>query len=200
MTAPIDFYFDFSSPYGYIAAHQIDAIAERHGRTVIWRPYLLGVVFKKTGGTPLHEIPMKGDYVRIDLARSARRLGVPIGLPKPFPFASVTAARAFYWLYDQDEAAAKTLALALLSASFAGGRDISGTKAVAAIAEGLGHDRAEVLAALGNTAVKQRLRKEVDTAVARGVFGSPYMIVDGEPFWGIDHLDLLDQWLDTGGW
>lgn len=200
MPAPIDFYFDFSSPYGYLAAHQIDAIAERNGRTVTWRPHLLGVVFKETGGRPLPDIPMKGDYTRIDLARAARRLGVPIGLPKPFPFMSVAAARAFYWLADRDEPAAKTFATALYSASFAARRDISGAETVADIAEGLGHDRTEVLAALGDTAVKQRLRKEVDAAMARGVFGSPYMIVDGEPFWGIDHLDLMDRWLETGGW
>ncbi len=113
---------------------------------------------------------------------------------------SVAAARAFYWLADRDETAAKTLAMAFYSAAFAAGRDISGTETVADIAEGLGHDRTEVLATLGDTAVKQRLRKEVDAAIVRGVFGSPYMIVDDEPFWGIDHLDLMDRWLETGGW
>ncbi len=200
MPAPIDFYFDFASPYGYLAAHRIDAIADRHERTVTWRPHLLGVVFKDTGGRPVLDIPLKGDYARHDLARAARLMGVPVTVPKRFPFMSVAAARAFYWLADRDEAAAKTLALALFSAAFAAGRDISGAETVAEIAAGLGQDKTVVLAALGDTAVKQRLRREVDAALARGVFGSPYIIVDNEPFWGIDHLDLLDKWLETGGW
>ncbi|MEP7329929.1 MAG: DsbA family protein, partial [Betaproteobacteria bacterium] len=70
--APIDFYFDFSSPYGYIAAQKIEALAARHGRTVNWHPILLGVIFRTTGGAPLPQLPMKGPYSVHDFARSAR--------------------------------------------------------------------------------------------------------------------------------
>ena len=69
---PIDFYFDFSSPYGYFASQKIEALAEKHGRTVDWHPMLLGVVFKQTGAAPLTEIPVKGPYSKRDFARSAR--------------------------------------------------------------------------------------------------------------------------------
>ena len=72
MSSSIDFYFDFSSPYGYLASEKIEAMAARHGRSVDWRPVLLGVMFKATGMAPLTEIPLKGDYSRRDLARSAR--------------------------------------------------------------------------------------------------------------------------------
>src|SRR3546814_10341238 len=89
MPTPIDFYFDFSSPYGYLASEQIEALAARHGRTVAWRPILLGVVFQQTGGQPLLDIPLKGGYARHDLARSARLLGLPFQLPASFPFPSV---------------------------------------------------------------------------------------------------------------
>ena len=72
MADPIDFYFDFSSPYGYFASTQIDRIAAKHGREVAWRPILLGAVFKVTRQQPLPTIPLKGDYARHDHARSAR--------------------------------------------------------------------------------------------------------------------------------
>ena len=106
MTAPIDFYFDFSSPYGYLAAEQIDDLAAKHGREVAWRPILLGAVFPQTGSQPLLNIPLKGDYARRDIERSARLLGISFQIPPGFPFMSVAACRAFYWLHDQDPAKA----------------------------------------------------------------------------------------------
>ena len=73
MAAPIDFYFDFSTPYGYLAAERIDALAAKHGRSVTWRPMQLGDAFKLTGGQPLPSIPMKGEYATRDFLRSARQ-------------------------------------------------------------------------------------------------------------------------------
>lgn len=200
MTGPIDFYFDFSSPYGYLAARRIDQIGQRFGREVAWRPFLLGVVFKTTGAVPLLNIPIKGDYARRDLARSARRLEVPFVLPAPFPFMSVAACRATYWLTDRDAQAGKALAKALYHAAFGQGRAIGDPKVVAEVAAGLGHDGADVLAAVQTPEVKDRLKREVDAAVARGVFGSPYTVVDGEPFWGYDRLEDVSLWLESGGW
>ncbi|MFQ6017366.1 MAG: 2-hydroxychromene-2-carboxylate isomerase [Kiloniellaceae bacterium] len=200
MAGPIEFYFDFSSPYGYLAAHRIGDIAAQHGRAVAWKPFLLGVVFKTTGQRPVVEVPMKGDYAVHDLARSARLLDVPFTLPEPFPFMSVAACRASYWLMDQDAGAAEELIMALYHAAFGAGRDISGAPTVAEVAAGLGHDEDQVLAALGDPAVKARLKTEVGAAIEKGVFGSPFMIVDGEPFWGHDRLDEVGIWLETGGW
>ncbi len=200
MPEPIDFYFDFSSPYGYLAAKQIDAIASRHGREVRWRPHLIGAAFKTTGQQPLLSIPLKGDYARIDMLRSARRLGIPFRLPEPFPFMSVAAARAFYWLYDRGPGTARALALALYDRAFGEGREISSAESVIAVASGLGVDSDELRVALNEPAVKERLKREVDAAVERGAFGSPYIIVDGEPFWGHDRLAEVEAWLETGGW
>jgi len=76
MSAPIEFYFDLSSPYGFLAAQKIDALAAKHGRSVDWRPVLLGVMFKETGMAPLTEIPLKGEYSKRDFARSARFHGI----------------------------------------------------------------------------------------------------------------------------
>jgi 2-hydroxychromene-2-carboxylate isomerase len=200
MPDPIDFYFDFSSPYGYLASRRIDGIAARHGRAVTWRPHLIGAVFAKTGSQPLVNIPMKGDYARIDMPRTARLHGIPFNPPDNFPFLSVAAARAFYWLSDSDPAKAHDLAAALYNAAFGEGRDITSADNIVDIGAGLGVDGAALRAALGDQAVKARLKAEVAAAVERCIFGSPYIIVDGEPFWGHDKLDDIDRWLETGGW
>jgi 2-hydroxychromene-2-carboxylate isomerase len=200
MPDPIEFYFDFSSPYGYLASTRIDALAEKHGRVVAWRPFLLGVAFKATGQAPLVEQPLRGPYHRHDFARSARLLGVRFQLPDPFPFPSLAACRAFYWLADRDHVQAKALARAVYHAAFGLGRDMRAAEAVAEAAQPLGIDRATLLAAVNDHAVKERLRVETEAALARGVFGSPFIIIDGEPFWGHDRLEHVDRWLAVGGW
>lgn len=200
MTEPIDFYFDFSSPYGYLAAKRIEEIAAKHGRSVNWHPHLIGAVFPTTGSKPLLDIPLKGDYARRDLPRTARRLGIPFRLPDPFPFMSVAAARAFYWLSDSDPDKAKKLAMALYDRAFGAGEEISSPGAVIAVASALGIDADALRDALNDPAVKGQLKQEVDAAIALGVFGSPYIVVDGEPFWGHDKLEEIDRWLEVGGW
>jgi len=201
MSTPIDFYFDFSSPYGYIASCRIDEVGERHGRDVIWRPYLMGVAMKITGATPLVTRKLIGDYANIDIPRSARRYGVAYNEPPPpFPLASIAACRAFYWMADRDPLQARDFARRVYAALFIDGRNISEVDVVVDIATVAGAGTDETRAALGDHAVKDRLRQETDGAVERGVFGSPYFIVDGEPFWGNDRIDDLDKWLETGGW
>ena len=200
MSNPIDFYFDFSSPYGYFAAAKIEDIAARHGRTVTWRPILLGAVFKVTGMQPLANYPLKSDYMKHDLERTARLLNVPFRLPSKFPIGTTAAARAFYHLNNRDPALAKRLALALYVAYFADDVDISSPESTVEIAAHAGVDKEEMKAALNDPAVKDRVRHEVDAAVSLGVFGSPYIVVDGEPFWGSDRLDQVEKWLSTGGW
>ena len=198
--APIDFYFDFSSPYGYLAAHRIDGIAESHGREARWRPFLLGVVFAITGQSPLTGQPLRGAYALHDFQRCARAIGVPFVMPEPFPVMTLAAGRAYYWLRDRDPVLAKTFAKAVYARIFGEGGDISKPKPIIAIAEACGVDGGQLAAALGDPAVKARLKAETQAAIDRGVFGSPFVIVDNEPFWGADRLDQVDQWLDTGGW
>jgi 2-hydroxychromene-2-carboxylate isomerase len=199
VSEPIDFYFDFSSPYGYFAAAKIDRIAAAYGRPVTWRPILLGAVFKATGQQPLTTIPLKGEYAKHDLARSARLFGLPFKLPTKFPVATTAPCRAFYWVNDDDPALAKRFALAAYEGYFAHDRDISSPEVTLDIAAGLRIDRNALSRALEDGAVKERVRREVDAAIGRGVFGSPYIVIDGEPFWGSDRLDQIDKWL-TSAW
>ena len=197
---PIEFHFDFSSPFGYFAAQQIDELAARCGRSVAWRPFLLGAVFKETGGRPITSIPMKAGYAAHDLKRTARRCGIPWTMPEVFPFPSIAACRAFYWLNARDPGAAKTLAMALYDQAFAVGRPIAALPEVVAVAARLGHDAEEVAAALKDPAVKEQLKAVVQEAIDREIFGSPFFLVDGEPFWGHDRMEMLESWLKTGGW
>ncbi len=199
--APIDFYFDFSSPYGYFASCRIDDIGQRHGREIIWRPYLMGAAMKLTGSTPLVERQMIGEYAHRDITRTARRYGIAFNPPPaPFPVPSIAPCRAFYWLADRDPLQARDFARRTYAALFIDGRNVSEVEVVVALASSAGADADETRAALGHQAVKDRLRQETDAAIERGVFGSPFVIVDGEPFWGNDRLDDVTKWLETGGW
>lgn len=200
MSAPIEFYFDFSSPYGYLAAERIDDLAARHGREVAWRPYLMGVAMKVTGSSPLVDRPLMGAYSRHDMERSARRLKVPLSFPEPFPIATIAACRAVYWMERADSSEAKPLAQALYRAYFVDGRNISEAGVVADVAAEGGADRDALLAGIQEPAVKDRLKAVTNDAVERGIFGSPFFVVDGELFWGHDRMDEVERWLETGGW
>src|SRR5258706_2488071 len=149
---------------------------------------------------PLVEIPLKGDSSRRDIARTAKYLGVPFNMPKVFPIGAVAATRAFYWAADRSMAAAKSFAATLLGEYFVNGTDISPAATVLDIVSRLGLEREDCARTLDSAAHKERVRREVEQAIQRGVFGSPYIIVDGEPFWGSDRLDQVERWLATGGW
>jgi len=200
MAEPIEFYFEFASPYGYLASTQIDALAARHGRTALWHPIMLGAAFKETGARPLTETPLKGPYLLHDVPRFARLLGVPLRLPPVMPMNSLAASRACIWLEEADPAQAKPLARALLHAHWGEGRDLSSPEAVAEVAAGLAIDRGALLAAVADQRIKNRLKEQTQAAIERGVFGSPFVFVDGEPFWGADRLAQIEAWLARGGW
>ena len=201
MAAPLDFYFDFSSPYGYIAACRIDALAAKQGRQVNWFPFMLGATFKITGSQPLTLYPLKGTYAERDFARSARQHTIPFKMPSKFPLATITAARGFYWLAKSDSALARKFALAIYKAFFADDQDISNNTVISMIANSIGVDGDKLLAGAQEPEIKEKLKQITDQAInERGVFGSPFILVDGEPFWGADRLEMIDEWLTKGGW
>lgn len=201
MPNPIDFYFDFSSPYAYFAAQKIDDVAmEFGGREVEWKPFLLGVAMKTTKNEPLAHQPMKGDYSEQDWDRLARFMKVPWKMPETFPIASLAPARAFYFIYDHDKTVAKEFARACFTAYFSEGRNIANKDVVCEIGSELGIEASSLSAALHDNGVKERLKDETQAAVEAGVFGSPFFIVDDEKFWGSDRIWMIKRWLKTGGW
>jgi 2-hydroxychromene-2-carboxylate isomerase len=204
MSKCIDFYFDYSSPYGYLASERIDDIAARLGYTIIWRPMLLGVIFKVTGQGPLTETPLKGEYSVRDFGRSAREHKVAYQHPDKFPIGAIAASRATLWLRDNIDPDLKArtgdFIHALYRAYFAAGQDITDATVIAGIADSLAIDSQTLQLAISTQAVKDALRLEVEQAITAGVFGSPTMMINGEPFWGHDRLEQMERWISSGGW
>ena len=195
---PIEFYFDFSSPYSYLASEKIEAIAARYGRTVAYKPTLLGVAFKAAGTMPLVDYPLKGDYSRRDFARSARFHGVKFNMPEKFPISTVNAARALLWLQGTGSAKAVSFVHKTFRTYWIDGRDVNDPAVLGDIADDLGIDKAALLAAIQDPAIKDKLKAAVDESVKRGVFGAPFFFVDDEPFWGHDRLPQIERWLERG--
>ncbi|WP_044531597.1 2-hydroxychromene-2-carboxylate isomerase [Herbaspirillum sp. B65] len=198
MSNPIDFYFDFSSPYGYFAAVEIDKLAARHGRSVNWHPILLGPIFKALGTNSLVNIPLKGEYSKHDMERTARFHNIFYHAPSNFPIGSQVAARATLWVQQTQPAKAVDLIKTLYSAYFTEDIDISVTDHVLRIAADAGIDRHALEAALASPELKEQLRQRTEAAGKAGVFGSPFMIVDGEAFWGFDRFPQLEAFLKNG--
>lgn len=197
---PIAFWFDFSSGYAYFAAQDIEALAARVGRKVLWRPYMLGTAFKVTGVRGLSSTPLKRDYARRDWGRIARAKGAPFTLRPDHPLTALPATRAFYAIEARDPAAAVAFAQAVFAGYFGSGLDTASPDAVVALAAGLGHDPEALRAAMDTPAVKARARDLSEEAVAAGIFGSPFFVVDGEPFWGWDRMEMMERWITSGGW
>ncbi len=200
MSAPIDFYFDFSSPYGYLMSEKIDALAAQHGRKVRWHPILLGIVFKATGSAPLTlQNEAKATYSLHDFERSARFMGIPYRHPTKFPLATQNAARAYYWLHGQDCTLARQFAHTAYRALFVDNVDISSPEAVLEIAAKIGVDRNDLAVALQSPEMKEKLKDCCESAIKAGVFGSPHIVIDGEAFFGADRLPQIERWLASGG-
>ena len=194
----IDFYFDFSSPYSYIASEWVEALAARHGRTVNWKAILLGATFQAAELKSPVEHPIKRDYALRDFERSARFEGVPLKIPERFPIPTQNAARVFWWLDERDPAQARDWARHCLRALFARGVDLSDRARLKALAAEFGLDAEAAEAVWNDPAWKARLKAANDAAIAAGVFGAPYFIIDNEPFWGNDRRPQIERWLEKG--
>ncbi len=194
----IDFYFDFSSPYSYIASEWIEALAARHGRTVSWRAILLGATFQRTQLKSPVDYPLKREYTMLDFERSARFAGVPLVMPQKFPIATQNAARLFWWFNDADEARARQWARHCLRAYFTRGVDLSDPQSLSSLADEFGLEAGSAEAIWSDPAWKTRLKSANDAALAAGVFGAPFFVVDGEPFWGNDRRAQIERWLERG--
>jgi 2-hydroxychromene-2-carboxylate isomerase len=202
MPGPLHFYFDFISPYGYFASLRIEDIAARHGRTVEWHSMLLGVsVLKVMGLKPLMETPLKSDYVRRDVLRYARKYGLEFGRDVDAPiFSPLPAARAFHWVKQHHPLLAVPLAHALYDAAWREGRDLATAGDVVSVSLPEGLNAGELRAAIEGPEAAALLRSAVEVSLKLGIFGSPTVVVDGEPFWGVERLPDVEEWLARGGW
>lgn len=199
MKPPIKFYFDFSSPYSYVASEWIEVLAARHGRTVRWHAILLGVAFQAAELKSPVSHPIKRDYTLRDFRRSARFEGLPYTQPEEFPIPTQNAARVFWWLDEtQGATAAAAWARAGLRAYFTRGVMLSQPEALKTLAAGCGLDAQQAEAAWQDAHWKARLKRANDEAIGAGVFGAPFFVVEGEPFWGNDRKAQIERWLTQG--
>jgi 2-hydroxychromene-2-carboxylate isomerase len=197
---PIDFWFDFISPYGYFASLRIEELAAQHGRGVRWRPMLLGVtVLKVMGLKPLMDTPLKGDYVERDLRRTARRESIPLGrdLRSP-PMNPVPAARVMAWLGAHDQTLAGRFADCVFRRYWAAGEEMDNAVHLEQALVEAGASSVQAARALQRSPAAELLQAGVQAAVEAGVFGSPFVVIDGEPFWGYDALPAARHWLAHG--
>ena len=200
MADPVKFYFDFSSPYSYFAMLKIEETCKAVGRELVWKPFLLGVLFQIKDAQPANHPAIKRIYRENDWHRVVRFMDVPWTLPDPFPIPTQSPTRAFYRIHDSNPILAKEFARNAFEAYFGCGQDISSPDIVLEIATGLGIDRAQLVTPLINENIKQRLRAETQSAIESGVCGSPYFVVDVQGFWGSDRIWMIRKWIERGGW
>ena len=198
MTKTIDFYFDFTSPYSYIAAERIEAIAEKGSRTVNYCPMLLGFIFKEIGGGPLTAMPRKGEYSLNDFSRTARFHGLELTFPKAFPANTVMAARAALMVKALQPEVMGAFVREVFRSYFVAGQDITQAEVIGRCASAVGVDASLAMQANDDARWKDALKQAVQQCHEVKMFGAPYLIVDGEAFWGNDRLDQVERWVKDG--
>lgn len=194
MAAPVEFWFDFISPFAYLAWQRVHELAARHGRTLSYRPTLFAALLDHWGQLGPAEIAPKREYVFKQVLRRAHALGVPLQPPPTHPFNPLLGLR-LACLDQEDPGQRRALIDLLFRATWAGGPGIADPATVAALLRDAGLDADQLIADATTPANKGRLIENTRAAIAHGVFGVPTMIVDGELFWGDDSLPELDAFL-----
>jgi 2-hydroxychromene-2-carboxylate isomerase len=191
----VEFWYEFASTYSYLTAMRIEEAAAQAGVVLLWRPFLLGPVFKAQGmeTSPFALYPAKGRYMWRDMERETARLGLPFYCPKTFPQNGLTAARIALLGIERGWTPAFTKAV--YTAEFGECRDIADPEVLTGILTGLGLEAEAVLAEAQADANKMRLRRMGDEVKSRGLFGAPtFFTEDGEMFWGNDRLEQALNW------
>lgn len=195
MSDVIDFYFDFSSTYSYVAHQDIMSLARKHDLTLSWRPISLGAIFHQQG----HSLPKPGSpkqkYLWHDVQRAADQAGLSFRWPDIFPVNSIPAARGAYWIQDIMPEKLEAYIASVFTTTFATDHDIGQPETLQDIAKNLGLDDAAYMAALKDDVYKDRLKQETAAAQTRGVFGAPTFCFGDEMFWGADRLAALDSFI-----
>jgi 2-hydroxychromene-2-carboxylate isomerase len=194
--ATLEFFYDFVSPYSYLASTRVEGLVARTGATLRWRPFLLGGVLKATGNRAPIETPAKGTHMWVDLQRWARRLGVSINIPSVFPTLTVLPLRVALaseksgGVPDTGKAQGGLIPFthAMFHAYWVEGRDISQPAVVQEVARRAGLDGSSLLAEAPR--FKESLAKQTQEAVDRGTYGAPTFFVGKEMFVGNDRLDF----------
>ncbi len=193
MHKTVEFLFDVGSPYTYLAYHQLPEIARAQGAGIVWTPILLGGVFQATGNKSPAELPAKARYSNIDLQRWAKAYGVTIRMNPHFPINTLALMRGAVAMQMRSEAEFHRYLRAIFSAMFENPRNLNEPAEIGAVLASAGFDPMAFMQQISEPAVKDRLKENTASAVARGVFGAPSFIVGEDMFWGQDRLEFVAQ-------
>jgi 2-hydroxychromene-2-carboxylate isomerase len=190
----IEFFFDCSSPWTYLAFHNIQPLADELKEPIQWRPVLVGGIFNAVNPSVYAQrdkpVPAKAAYMLKDMQDWAREAGLKIVMPpKVFPVNSVKAMRGCLWLEPQGKLLA--FASAVFEAYWSREEDISQDAVLLKICQTLGVDGAEFLAGIAQPAIKEQLKSNTEEVIRRGGFGSPTMFLGDDMYFGNDRLALL---------
>lgn len=191
----LTFWYEFASPYSWLAAERIEGLAAAAGVEIVWRPFLLGPIFAAQGWktSPFNLYPAKGRYMVRDMQRLAAARGLAFRLPDPFPQSSLTATRLAH--LGCREGWVARFSRAVFTAEFVDGRDISDAAVLTEILTDLGLAGSDWLALSATPSLKESLRAVGRAAEEIGIFGAPSFVTsDGEVFWGDDRLEAAINW------
>lgn len=191
----VEFWFEFASTYSYPAAMRIESLAAEKGVKLIWRPFLLGPLFKAQGwaDSPFNMFPAKGEYMWRDLQRICETQGIAFQKPTVFPRNGLLAARIA--CSHCDEEWLPNFVRAIYQANFACDLDISSTEVVSQCLGNLGLSPSEVIVKANTTESKVLLRSQTEEASKKGIFGAPSVLAGDELFWGNDRLEAAMDWI-----
>ena len=192
MQKQVEFFFDFGSPYTYLAYHELRRIAAKRGAQIVWRPILLGGVFQATGNHSPAEIPAKAKHLDVDMQRWAQAYGVPFTMNPHFPINTLALMRGAVAMQQHGEEEFQRYLAAMFSAMFEKPRNLNNPMEIGAVLAEAGFDPMECMQAIQDTAVKDALKVATAEAVTRGVFGVPTFFVGEEMYWGQDRLHFVD--------
>lgn len=198
MSATVEFFYDFSSPYTYLAWTQLGPLMKRTGATLVNRPMLLGGVFKLTDNTMPARVMNKASYMAKDLKDWQDAYGVEFSFTPHFPLNTLKAMRGA--IAAQEKGIHDAYAARLWRAAWVEGANLTELDVLAALAAEAGFPRDEFVAALENPAIKQKLIDATGEAAERGAFGAPTFYVNKDDmYWGNDRLDLMERAIKRAG-
>lgn len=189
----LEFHFDFGSPTSYLAYTQAPRIAQEAGATLVWHPVLLGGVFKATGNASPITVPAKGRWMNEDIARWARRWGVPWAMNPHFPVNTLTLMRGACGMLMRQPEDFRRYADTIFRALWVDARNLNEPGEVAAVLTEAGFDAALFMALVADPAVKADLIARTEASVAHGAFGAPTFFVGRQMFFGQDRLDFVQE-------
>lgn len=189
----VEFFFDVISPYSYLAYYELQKIAARQQAEILWRPILLGAVFKATGNSSPMVVPAKAQHATLDLKRWAAHYQIPFRMNKAFPFNSMELMRIAVGLQMHDPAIFLHYLAVIFKAMFGEPRNLSDLAEVEVVLKDAGINPTFALSLAEDEAVKSKLKMDTQAAIERGVFGAPAFFVGKNLYWGQDRLLFVEQ-------